>query len=160
MLKVVTYKPEYKDYFYKINHEWVSSMFKVEEVDEQVMSNPKEEILDKGGEILFVLDEKNNQPIGTAALMPDNEGGVELTKMGVFASARGLGAGKVILNAAIKKGTQMSPDRLYLLTNKKCESAIHLYLKNGFKHSEDIMKSKGGNYERCDVAMIYTGAKN
>ncbi len=156
MLKVVSYKPEYKQFFYDINYEWVSSMFEVEEVDEKVMSNPEEEIIKKGGEVLFVLD-KNDIPIGTAALKPDHIGGVELTKMGVFSSARGLGAGKVILKAAIEKGLSMNSKRLYLLTNKKCEAAIHLYLKNGFKHSESVMTDVGDSYQRSNVAMEYVG---
>ena len=46
---------------------------------------------------------------------------------------------------------------LFLLTNKKCEAAIHLYEKNGFVHCEEIMQKFGCAYERCDVAMHYKG---
>jgi ribosomal protein S18 acetylase RimI-like enzyme len=46
-------------------------------------------------------------------------------------------------------------DTLYLLTNRKCAAAIHLYEKLGFEHSEEIMRRYGQRYERCDVAMIY-----
>jgi ribosomal protein S18 acetylase RimI-like enzyme len=46
-------------------------------------------------------------------------------------------------------------DMLYLLTNRKCASAIHLYEKLGFEHSGEIMRRYGSRYERCDVAMIY-----
>jgi len=45
--------------------------------------------------------------------------------------------------------------RLYLLTNKICESAIHLYEKNGFYHDKEIMEEYSSEYARCDVAMSY-----
>ena len=44
---------------------------------------------------------------------------------------------------------------LFLLTNKDCEAAIHLYEKNGFTHCADIMDKYGSAYERCNVAMRY-----
>jgi RimJ/RimL family protein N-acetyltransferase len=46
-------------------------------------------------------------------------------------------------------------DKIYLLTNRKCAAAIHLYEKLGFVHDEAIMRSFGARYERCDVAMSY-----
>ena len=48
-------------------------------------------------------------------------------------------------------------DRLYLLTNRKCGPAIHLYEKLGFQHDAEIMALFGSRYERCDVAMRYRG---
>ena len=46
-------------------------------------------------------------------------------------------------------------DKVYLLTNRKCEAAIHLYEKLGFVHDAEIMAKFGARYERCDVAMSY-----
>jgi len=49
-------------------------------------------------------------------------------------------------------------DKVYLLTNRKCAAAIHLYEKLGFQHDGEIMALFGGRYERCDVAMRYRPA--
>ena len=46
---------------------------------------------------------------------------------------------------------------LYLLTNRKCAPAIHLYEKLGFEHDAAIMAEYGARYKRCDVAMRYRG---
>jgi ribosomal protein S18 acetylase RimI-like enzyme len=51
----------------------------------------------------------------------------------------------------------MGAETLYLLTNKQCEVAIHLYEKLGFRHDTEIMETYGACYARCDVAMKYCG---
>ena len=45
----------------------------------------------------------------------------------------------------------------YLLTNRKCAAAIHLYEKLGFAHDSGVMDTYAARYERCDVAMLYKG---
>lgn len=49
----------------------------------------------------------------------------------------------------------MGAKTLYLLTNKACAPAIHLYEKNGFHHDAEIMADYGARYARCNVAMRY-----
>src|SRR5450830_338422 len=82
----------------------------------------------------------------------------ELTKMGVRASARGLKVGEFLLRAVIDRALDIGAEPLYLLTNKKCEAAIHLYEKAGFEHDAAIMARYGARYERCNVAMRYVAA--
>jgi GNAT superfamily N-acetyltransferase len=77
--------------------------------------------------------------------------------MGVLEVARGSGAGKFLLNATIEKAKSIGAKRLYLLTNKKCESAIQLYETHGFERDENIMREFGREYSRCNVAMSYHG---
>ena len=79
----------------------------------------------------------------------------ELTKMGVTATARGLKAGEALLAAMIERAKAMRAQQLYLLTNRKCAAAIHLYEKAGFVHDAGIMAQYGARYARCDVAMDY-----
>ena len=139
--------------FREINAAWISAMFTLEPHDEHVLSHPREAIVDKGGAILFVAHPELGV-IGTGALMPTGEGGYELTKMGVRESARGTGAGALLL-AALVDHARALPDlrTLYLLTSSRCEAAIHLYEKAGFQHDADIMARYGATYARCDVAM-------
>lgn len=140
--------------FHDINKEWIEAMFVLEPVDREVLENPREKIISPGGTILFV-EAEGLGIVGTCALKPTGGGGYELTKMGVLESARGLGAGAFLLAATIARAQRIGADPLYLLTNKACAAAIHLYEKLGFCHDAGIMADYGTRYARCDVAMRY-----
>ncbi len=154
-LKIIRYRPDLAPYFKSINEEWISEMFRLEPIDRRVIENPQGEIIDGGGTILFV-ESPELGIIGTGALLKSGEGEYELTKMGVLKKARGLKAGELLLQALIDEAFALEADLLYLLTNKKCEAAIHLYEKNGFQHDDEIMKRFGEEYDRCDVAMRWS----
>lgn len=141
--------------FYRINAEWIGEMFTLEENDITLLSNPRELIVDKGGAVLFAQT-PDLGVVGTCAIMRMNDGWFELTKMGVSKAARGRKVGEFLLAAALERAKTMGvADRLYLLTNRKCAAAIHLYEKLGFQHDPEVMRRSGGRYERCDVAMSY-----
>jgi len=129
-------------------------MFTVEPIDDKVISDPKTYIIDRGGYIWFALND-DGEPVGTCALMKRGDGVFELTKMGVSPTARGKKVGEQLLQQILKSAPTIAFDTLFLLTNAKCEAAIHLYEKLGFKHDNDIMTRFGSAYERCNVAMRY-----
>lgn len=156
MLRIVEYRDELAWAFHDINAEWIGTMFEMEEVDRHVLENPRETIIDAGGDILFVEIEGHGI-VGAGALRWDAPGQLELTKMGVKPDLRGLKAGEFLLNALIKRAVQLRPERLFLLTNKQCEAAIHLYEKCGFKHDAELLAAARHHYDRCDVAMAYRG---
>ena len=145
--------------FHEINAEWINSMFKLEESDLEVLQDPRGRIIDCGGAILFV-EAAGLGIVGTCALRRSGDDSFELTKMGVCASARGLKAGEFLLAATIDRAAAMNAKTLYLLTNRRCEAAIHLYEKLGFRHDAEIMEKYGSRYERCDVALRYRGRPN
>ena len=155
-LRIREYTPELQHYFHDINAEWIAAMFKFETADREVLEDPKSHILDGGGAILFV-EAQGLGIIGTCAIRKTGPKSAELTKMGVRAAVRGLKAGEFLLAAAIERARKMKIDDLYLLTNSKCESAIHLYEKLGFAHDAEIKAKYGARYKRCDVAMRFTG---
>lgn len=140
--------------FYRINAEWIQTMFALERNDIDLLSRPRELILDKGGVVLFA-ETRDLGVVGTCALMVSKDGWVELTKMGVLESARGLKVGEFLLAKTLERAASLGMDRVYLLTNRKCAAAIHLYEKLGFVHDAEIMRQFGARYERCDVAMSY-----
>jgi DNA-binding MarR family transcriptional regulator/GNAT superfamily N-acetyltransferase len=140
--------------FYRINAEWIEDMFALEENDIALLSKPRELIVDKGGVVLFA-ETPQLGVVGTCALMVSKDGWVELTKMGVLKSARGLKVGEFLLAKTLERASSLGFDKLYLLTNKKCAPAVHLYEKRGFVHDAEIMRRFGSRYERCDVAMSY-----
>jgi DNA-binding MarR family transcriptional regulator/N-acetylglutamate synthase-like GNAT family acetyltransferase len=142
------------DQFHDINAEWISAMFKLEDTDKEVLLSPREKIIDGGGVILFV-EARGLGIVGTCALQKTGERSFELTKMGVRESARGLKAGEFLLAAIIERAMAMGADPLYLLSNRRCAAAVHLYEKLGFQHDAGIMARYGARYARCDVAMLY-----
>lgn len=139
-------------YFESINTQWIDEMFVLEEVDKHVLSKPQETIIDKGGKIWFA-QHPHLGIVGTCALLKKSDGVYELTKMSVCKTARGLKIGELLLQHVIGEARLLADQCLFLLTNAKCEAAIHLYEKNGFVHDADIMSSFGKSYQRCDVAM-------
>lgn len=143
-------------HFERINAMWISDMFHLEEIDKQVLWEPKKHIIDKGGKIFFVLH-SDFGVVGTCALLNSGQGNFELTKMGVLPELRGHKFGEQLLKYVIQRAQAIPVKRLYLLTNKKCEAAIHLYEKNGFVHDDNIMDTYGKNYQRCNVAMRFAG---
>lgn len=143
-------------HFHDINAEWIQAMFRLEPTDLDVLRHPRERIVDAGGAILFV-EAPGAGIVGTCALQKTGATSVELTKMGVRESARGMKAGEFLLAAAIERAQALGADPLYLLTNARCAAAIHLYGKLGFRHDAQIMARYGARYERCDVAMRYVG---
>jgi len=155
-LRIREYDPALQPVFYDINAEWISTMFKLEPADREVLEDPQTHILDGGGAILFV-ESPALGIIGTCALRKTGPRSAELTKMGVRAAARGLKAGEFLLGATIERAKAMGIDHLYLLTNAKCGPAIHLYEKLGFEHDGEVMAKYAGRYQRCDVAMQYRG---
>jgi len=141
--------------FHDINAQWITSMFALEATDREVLENPRARIIEPGGAILFV-EAPGLGVVGACALQKTGDSSFELTKMGVRESARGLKAGEFLLEAMIARAGAMGADPLYLLTNRKCAAAIHLYEKLGFTHDAAIMADYGARYARCDVAMRYT----
>jgi N-acetylglutamate synthase-like GNAT family acetyltransferase len=62
-----------------------------------------------------------------------------------------------LLQHVLNEARSLGIKKLFLLTNSKCEAAIHLYNKNGFVHDKTIMQDYGQDYARCNVAMLYRG---
>ena len=153
-LEFLTFRPELAHDFKAINEEWISDMFELEGSDTSILDHPQSKVIDPGGQIWFAKHGSLGI-VGTCALMPQGDGDFELTKMGVFKSARGLKVGEKLLQHVLEAAREMPISKLFLLTNKHCEAAIHLYLKNGFEHDAGILQSYACTYERCDVAMIH-----
>jgi DNA-binding MarR family transcriptional regulator/GNAT superfamily N-acetyltransferase len=153
-LSIRDFSPDLAGAFRDINAQWITSMYRLEQTDKDVLDHPQARIIDSGGAILFV-EARDLGVVGACALQKTGERRFELTKMGVLEAARGRKAGEFLLGAVIDRAQAMGADLLYLLSNKKSAAAIHLYEKLGFVHDEEIMQVFGARYERCDVAMRY-----
>ena len=152
---IKSFEPALAHHFETINKQWIDDMFVLEAVDKQVLEDPQSHIIDQGGKIWFA-EHPTLGIVGTCAFWNKGDNNFELTKMGVLESARGCKVGEILLKHVLKEAQILGIKKLFLLTNSKCEAAIHLYEKNGFVHDKTIMNDYGKNYARCNVAMLYT----
>jgi GNAT superfamily N-acetyltransferase len=152
-VRTLPFTDELAPYFESINAEWIAEMFELEPVDRLVLGNPREHIVDPGGEIWFAT--LRDEVVGTGALQLVEPGSFELTKMGVLSAARGYKVGERLLRRLIYQARRRAARQLFLITNSKCGAAIHLYEKVGFVHSPELLKSRGAKYRRANVAMEY-----
>lgn len=147
--KIVPYSDQYSDAFRRLNEEWITTFFKMEEMDRKSLHHPKEYILDKGGYIAVALLDDN--PVGVCALIPCNDPDYdfELAKMGVSPKVQGRGIGKLLGLHIIDKAKSLGAKKLYLESNRKLIPALALYQKLGFVE----LKGRTSPYERSDIQM-------
>ncbi|KQR70207.1 bifunctional helix-turn-helix transcriptional regulator/GNAT family N-acetyltransferase [Pedobacter sp. Leaf176] len=148
-VRITAFKPEHASAFRKLNEQWISSYFKMEEADHRSLDNPQEYILDKGGHILVAL--LNNEVVGVCALivMNDGEHDFELAKMAVAPSAQGKSIGWLLGQAALDKAATLGATKIYLESNTILKPAINLYYKLGFQK----IAGHPTPYERCNIQM-------
>ncbi len=148
-IKIVVYQPQYEGDFKRLNEEWITRYFKIEDADRRALENPKEYILDKGGEILIALEEKTVLGVCALLKMTDEKYDYELAKMAVSPKARGKGIGFLLGKAIIHKATRLGATNIYLESNTILRPAISLYEKLGFKK----IAGHDTPYERCNIQM-------
>jgi len=146
-VEIVPYNDSYQQAFKKLNQDWITTYFKMEEADFKSLDHPKEYILDKGGFIFIALYQ--GSPIGTCSLIKMENNTFELAKMAVSDEAKGKGIGFMLGNALIQKAKEEGAKGLYLESNTILKPAINLYHKLGFKKITGIPSP----YERCNIQM-------
>lgn len=147
-LQIIEFQPQRQPDFYRLNMAWIEKYFVVEDIDRELLEHPQEEIIDKGGSIF--LAQINGAIVGTAAMVPLEDGLYELSKMSVDESIQGRGVGRALLNAAIDWAKKRNAREIVLETNTILKPAIHLYESVGFEAFEDEHLS---NYSRVNHKM-------
>jgi mannose-6-phosphate isomerase-like protein (cupin superfamily)/N-acetylglutamate synthase-like GNAT family acetyltransferase len=146
-LEIIEYSDDLKSHVKTLNYCWLEKYFKVEAGDEKSLSNPKEEILDKGGSIYYVR--KAGEIIATASLLKKANGDFELGKMAVSDNFQGLGIGQMLLKHCFNEAKKRGIPKLVLYSNTVLENAIYLYKKFGFVE----IPLESGLYERANIKM-------
>ena len=116
-----------------LNEAWLGKYVAIEASDRLVLDNPVANILEPGGHIFMALSDDG--PVGCCALLRMGPREFELAKMAVLEEERGRGIGRKVLEYAIVQAKLLGAERLYLETNSKLASAIHLYESVGFRHA-------------------------
>jgi DNA-binding MarR family transcriptional regulator/GNAT superfamily N-acetyltransferase len=151
VLEVVSYEPALKEHFYRLNAQWLERHFRIEEIDREMLGDPERHVLAPGGAIFFAR--LAGEVIGTCALLCESPGVYELSKMGVDETFRGMGAGRVLLAAAIAEFHRRGGQELFLESNSRLKTALRMYQQAGFVLQPSVRA--GSHYERADVYMIY-----
>ena len=146
-IEIINFNDKLKEDIKTLNYEWLEKYFCIEKGDIISLSNPRKEIIDKGGFIFYA--KLDNKIIGTVSLLKKTNNIYELGKMAVSKNAQGLGVGTVLLEYCLKVSKQKKISKLVLYSNTILKSAIHLYRKYGFIES----KLEGDLYERANIKM-------
>jgi putative acetyltransferase len=146
-LTLSNFNKKYAKDFKRLNLEWIEKYFVVEEHDLEQLSNPEENIINKGGEILFAVCE--NEVAGVCALIKTGEHEFELAKMAVSPHFQGKQIGYKLGMYAIETAKLFGASRIWLESNRILSPAINLYIKLGFKE----IPVTATPYARADIKM-------
>jgi ribosomal protein S18 acetylase RimI-like enzyme len=144
---IIPFSSDLKEPIKTLNVEWLSKYFKIEPKDELVLSNPQEEIIDKGGMIFYA--KYKDTIVGTVSLIKMNNTEFELSKMAVTDGFQGFGIGRKMMEHCIKVAEKNHIKKIIIYSNRRLIPAISLYKKFGF---EEIPLEEG-IYERADIKM-------
>ena len=146
-IEIIDFSSDLKEPIKTLNYEWLEKYFRLEEGDVISLSNPQEQIIDKGGFIFYA--KLNGDIVGTASLLKKSETIFELGKMAVSGKAQGFGIGTLLLDHCLNFAREKGIQKIILYSNTMLETAINLYRKYGFTEIE----LESGLYERADIKM-------
>ncbi len=146
-VEIIEFEDEFAEHFKNLNLAWLQKYFVVEPVDYEMLSKPKEYIINKGGYIFFAR--LNEKIAATFALIKISDSTYELSKMAVAEEYQGKKIGNKMMEFCIAKAERLKADKIILFSNKKLLPALHLYRKYGFREVE----IGDSIYKRSDIKM-------
>jgi GNAT superfamily N-acetyltransferase len=146
-LKIIPYRSEHHDIFKQLNLEWLDHYHLTESHDLMILDDPEGEVIGKGGFIWMA--EADGKVVGSAGLMKEEEGVYELVKMTVTKDYRGQGIARLLIERCLYKAREIGAKKVTLFSNHQLETAIGLYEKYGFLHTEVV----NSPMETADVRM-------
>jgi putative acetyltransferase len=149
-MQIVDYRPELAEAFRALNEAWITRYFALEAKDREVLDDPQGKILDRGGQILFLLEA--DEVVGCCALLAMADGGYEVAKMAVIEGHKGRGFGRALMAACVERAKAAGAPRLYLETNSALAPALALYRSFGFIELDGMSRGPS-DYARVDVWM-------
>ncbi|MBC7776893.1 MAG: GNAT family N-acetyltransferase [Phycisphaerae bacterium] len=150
MIRIIDWQPVYQNAWKDLNIAWISKDYEVEQVDIDTLDFPEKYFINGGGAVLLAQREEDEEIVGTVALQPFGDGVLELAKMTVAESARGLKIGELLGVAALERARQLCAKRVFLLSNaSKAYQAINLYFKLGFR----CVALENKDFKRANIQM-------
>ena len=139
MAQIESWKPQYTKYFEALNRGWIIRFFDentIEPFEVEILTNPKKEILDKGGHLFFATEDE--KVLGCVALLKHGESEYEISKLAVDPAAQGKGVANQLFDAIFNYAKNNNINKLILESNTKLKAAMGLYNKYGFIEVKDF----------------------
>lgn len=146
---IVSYRPELRADFERLNRIWLDGFGLMEDEDLKMLSDPEAQVLATGGDVFFALE--GTRALGTCAAIRLPGGDWELAKLAVAPEARGRGLGRALSERAVRYAREAGGKRVVLTSNHLLKEAIRLYESMGFRHEPMPADVR---YETADVYMV------
>lgn len=147
-VRVITFEKRFSADFARLNYDWISKDYTIEDHDREILDNPEEYIISRNGQIFFAI--LGEQAAGTVALIEFDDDTFELGKMAVSPEFRGYNIGLKLMNACLEYAKKAGKKRIILDSNTKQTAAINLYKKAGFR---EIPVDPNTPYRRANIRM-------
>ncbi len=147
MFEIITFDIKFAADFKRLNLEWLDKYKLTESHDLYYLNDPVKTIIEKEGFIW--LAKKEEEIVGSAAIMKMEDTVYELSKMSVTAAFQGKGIGKKLIEKCLAKAKELGAKKLMLFSNHQLKSAINMYEKFGFSHVAVI----DSPFETADIKM-------
>ncbi|PZP85259.1 MAG: hypothetical protein DI582_06420 [Azospirillum brasilense] len=145
---ILPYSPAFAPAFDRLNRAWIEAYFSVEPLDDAVLTDPQRYILDPGGELWFAVE--NGHVLGCCALLKQEDGAYEFTKLGVDEAARGKGVARALLRHCTARARALGAPALRIFTSTKLVPANTLYRSEGFPVVA-MSAAQKARYKRGDI---------
>lgn len=152
---IVTFDDRYAKDFADLNYQWIAESYGVEEHDHDQLDNPREAIIETGGEIFFAI--AGDKVAGTVAMIRMDGNDFELAKMAVHPDFRGRKIGDLLMDACVEFAKESDAKSIILESNTKQAAAISLYRKHGFV---EIPLDPNSHFARANIRMQLTVMQN
>ena len=146
-MEIVENQRKYLNDFIRLNEEWISTYFEIEDSDRDLAANPHK-VINDGGYIFSLILEK--EVVGVCALFNNGNSVYELARMAVSPKHQGKGYGEQLIKVCLSKLRDIKAKKVHLVSNTKLESAISLYKKHGF---ETVSIGQHPVYSRANITM-------
>lgn len=133
LIDIVPYRPELQPAFERLNRQWLEAHSLLEQADLECLQDPEGQVLAKGGQVFFAVDDGN--VVGTCAAIRVPPSTVELAKLAVSPEAQGRGIGRRLCDQVIQFARGVGATEVELTSNTALVSAIRLYESLGFRHA-------------------------
>jgi putative acetyltransferase len=149
---IVTYRPEFREAFERLNREWLEAHSLIEPADVEYLQNPELHILSTGGQIFCAL--QGEEVVGTCAAIRVSASVVELAKLAVAPVAQGRGLGRQLSERVIRFAREAGASKVELTSHTALVQAIRLYESLGFQHEPmppDVRYQSANVYMTLDL---------
>lgn len=151
---IETFKPEHEQAFAALNRAWLVEHGLLEPPDEDQLADPGGTILAPGGQIFVAI--RDQEVLGTCAVIPHGRGVVELAKLAVAPAAQGQGLGRRLVEACLAFARERDTRRVVLVSSSRLPAALRLYQAMGFRHRPlpaDVPYATADVYMELDLAV-------